>query len=144
MVEVRRLPATKLLPSQKFVWAPPHGSASLPHIVQAFESRTHDAPHRAHSATQKCPEGHFAYARVTGLEPAAFPVTGECSNQLSYTRKCRLTVLYFPSPFNCVLSFSDMWVPLRPIVAIAAFFLSLPITLCRFFSSRFAEGGFPE
>ncbi len=30
----------------------------------------------------------FAYcARVTGLEPAAFPVTGECSNQLSYTRK---------------------------------------------------------
>lgn len=27
------------------------------------------------------------FARVTGLEPAAFPVTGECSNQLSYTRK---------------------------------------------------------
>ncbi len=28
----------------------------------------------------------FDDARVTGLEPAASPVTGECSNQLSYTR----------------------------------------------------------
>lgn len=26
-------------------------------------------------------------ARSTGLEPAASPVTGECSNQLSYDRK---------------------------------------------------------
>ena len=26
------------------------------------------------------------YARATGLEPATFPVTGECSNQLSYAR----------------------------------------------------------
>ncbi len=29
----------------------------------------------------------FHFARVTGLEPATSPVTGECSNQLSYTRK---------------------------------------------------------
>ena len=33
----------------------------------------------------KC--NHLLYAaRVTGFEPAASPVTGECSNQLSYTR----------------------------------------------------------
>src|SRR3989344_8865032 len=32
-------------------------------------------------------------ARVTGLEPAASPVTGECSNQLSYTRIIRRVIL---------------------------------------------------
>ncbi len=31
-------PSTKLLPSQKFVWAPPHCGASLRRIVPAFES----------------------------------------------------------------------------------------------------------
>ena len=37
--------------------------------------------------TQKCPEGHLSvFARVMGFEPTAFPVTGERSNQLSYTR----------------------------------------------------------
>ncbi len=33
-------PSTKCLPSQTFVWAPPHGSAYWPRIVPAFESLT--------------------------------------------------------------------------------------------------------
>ena len=34
---------------------------------------------------EKAPKG-FPYARVKGLEPSAYSVTGNRSNQLSYTR----------------------------------------------------------
>ncbi len=46
-------------------------------------------------------------ARATGLEPAASPVTGECSNQLSYARSCLGTK--FPSDINVanLASFSN-------------------------------------
>jgi len=36
-------PSTKLLPSQKFVWAPARGAASLPHIAPPFESSPESA-----------------------------------------------------------------------------------------------------
>ncbi len=53
--------------------------------AKPFESRRRAPRALLHCANEKRPEGRRSFAQVTGLEPAASPVTGECSNQLSYT-----------------------------------------------------------
>ena len=52
-------------------------------------------------------------ARSTGLEPATFRVTGGCSNQLSYDRRCVANTVarvytFFPVRARCLCRWEDL------------------------------------
>ena len=66
-----------------FVWySPSLRSGSVPY-TQPFRAPL-GASLLATAPIKNGPEVHFLLAQLTGLEPATSPVTGECSNQLSY------------------------------------------------------------
>ncbi len=76
-------PSTKIFSSENFVWAPTRGFGYCPNIAPPFKYLK--KLRFFHSCKPKAPFGALS-ARVAGLEPVTSAVTGQRSNQLSYTR----------------------------------------------------------